>query len=138
MENILDIMEEKKAEESIRLLSDAVERATDAIIITNLEGNITFVNDSCAKICGYDKSEMIGQHISLIHYANQHDASFKSPLASLKKTGACTGEISACKKTGEVFLAILSVSIIKDESGIPMAVLVIGRDITEQKRICPA
>jgi len=138
MENILDITEQKRAEECNRLLSDAVDRATDAIIITDLEGNIAFVNDTCAKICGYDKSELIGQHISIIHYANQHDASFKSSLTSLKETGACTGEISVRRKTGEAFLTILSVSIIKDKSGKPMAILVIGRDIAEQKRICPA
>ena len=50
---------------SERLHRYMVDNSPDLIYILNLKGEFSFVNDSCTKLLGYDKSEMLGKHYSL-------------------------------------------------------------------------
>ena len=56
-----DITEKRKTEENIRLLSLAVESATDGVAVSDLEGKIVFVNRSFAKMHGYVPFEVTGK-----------------------------------------------------------------------------
>ena len=49
---------------SERLHRYMVDNSPDLIYILNLKGEFSFVNDSCTKLLGYDKSEMLGRHYS--------------------------------------------------------------------------
>lgn len=53
----------RDSEERHRIIA---ETASDAIITTNAESRILFVNSSAERIFGYDRAEMLGQHVSML------------------------------------------------------------------------
>jgi PAS domain S-box-containing protein len=50
-----------RLEETQRRLSAAVEHAADAVVITDPEGTILYVNPALERIMGYDRTELIGR-----------------------------------------------------------------------------
>src|ERR1035441_7343048 len=57
-----DITEHKAAEEKLQILSDAVEQSPVSIVITDLEGNIEYVNAKTTDITGYTFDELKGKN----------------------------------------------------------------------------
>ena len=58
-----DITEQKKEEERLKLV---VEASPNAIIMVTAEGNISLVNAQTEKLFGYQRQELIGQHMELL------------------------------------------------------------------------
>ena len=60
-----DITERKKTEEQLLVANFAMQSSISAICLADLEGRITYVNDSFLSLWGYDEAEeVIGRHIS--------------------------------------------------------------------------
>ena len=57
----VDITARKKAEESLRKLSQAVEQSPVNVIITDLDGNIEYVNPRFCQLTGYTLAEVVGE-----------------------------------------------------------------------------
>lgn len=59
---VRDVTERKKAEESLRKLSQAVEQSPVNVIITDLDGNIEYVNRRFSQLTGYTPAEVLGKN----------------------------------------------------------------------------
>ena len=128
---VQDITEHKRAEHEIRVFSNAVAGAIDAIAITDMKGIITYANPAMEEIFGYKKGQMLGKSaISL----NLNPEMANEIMSIMAKTGSWKGEIESIKKNKETFPALLSLSTVKDEKGNPIAMMGALRDITERKR----
>ncbi len=66
-------------------LVTAVENTAEAIIITDIEGNIQYVNPAFENITGYSRAEAVAQNITLLD-SGQHDPSFFQSNVGLPKT----------------------------------------------------
>ncbi|HZD59775.1 MAG TPA: PAS domain S-box protein, partial [Anaerolineae bacterium] len=130
---IEDINERKRAEERLRLFSEAVEKAPDGFQITDLNGRIIYSNKAIEKIYGFTPEEYMGRHVDEMN-ADPEYAS-KVILPSIRKTGGWTGELMVKHKNGSIFPIWLTTSMIMDDKGNPIALVGIIRDITERKRI---
>ncbi len=75
IEYSLDITERKKAEAKFRQLSRAVEQSGSSIVITNLEGEVEFVNPAFTRTVGYEPEEVIGQNPRILQ-SGQHSPEF--------------------------------------------------------------
>jgi PAS domain S-box-containing protein len=124
--------EQKKAEEKIKLFSDAIEGSIDGMVILDMEGIITYVNPATYKLLGYEKGELIGKHVTVLH-ADPEEA--EQITSTLMKTGGWSGEVLSKKKNKETFPTLLSISTVKDRKGKPIAILGINRDITKRKEV---
>ncbi len=58
---IIDITARKEAEDQLRKLSQAVEQASDSIMITDTNAVIEYVNDALLENTGYCRDELIGK-----------------------------------------------------------------------------
>ena len=128
---IRDITAQKRAEEKIKLFSSAVDSAYDGIIITDLNRNITYSNVSAQHIFGYKAEELMNLNSELLSASPETGAMISKEI---QKKGRWRGEIISVKKNGDKFPTILSISVISDEKGIPISMMGVFRDITEQKR----
>ncbi len=70
--DITDLMEEKKVH---NLLAKALKQTDDIVYITDIHGNITYVNDSTLKNYGYTKEELLGKNAK-IFASGKHEKSF--------------------------------------------------------------
>jgi two-component system sensor kinase FixL len=135
------IAEQKRAEEKLRESEEhyrnVAETATDAIITTDGEGTITFVNRAAERIFEYSSEKLLGQKLMALmpeYMRHVHQASLK--------TYATTGdrqleywdciELTGLKKGGREIPVELSVSRFTKNSQHVFTCIV--RDITERKQ----
>jgi PAS domain S-box-containing protein len=128
-----EITERKRAEERLRLLSSAIEQSSDGIAVTDLEGNLLFVNNAFATMHGYAAEELVGRHFSLFHTTEQMP-SVEAANRQMQNTGEFSGEIWHVGRGGMVFPTLMHNSLLRDEAGNVIGMIGSLIDITEQKR----
>jgi PAS domain S-box-containing protein len=129
-----DITQKKKTEENIRLLSFAVESATDGAVVVDLNGRILFVNQSHARMHGYEPYEMIGKLQNEL-YPRRYWPMLDLAIQQIFADGCWSAELEEPKKDGSTFPAQISSSLIKDPEGRPVGILGICQDISEKKEM---
>jgi PAS domain S-box-containing protein len=129
-----DITEKKKTEKNIRLLSLAVESATDGVAVTDLDGKIIFVNRALAKMYGTGSYEITGKFFKN-SFPEPYWPALDQAMQQILVDGSWTGELLSHKKDGSTFPAQISASLIKDQGGRPMGILGICQDISEKKKL---
>ncbi|MHC4662716.1 MAG: PAS domain S-box protein [Planctomycetota bacterium] len=127
---VRDITERKLAEEKMNVYVAGIENAYDGIVFCEMNGNIVYWNNASCDIFGYSPSEMKTMNISRF---NANEAEGKTLENSIRENGKFYGEITGMKKSGKLFTALLSVSIVKDDKGEPIGRMGVFQDITVQK-----
>jgi len=127
-----DITERKKMEEKIKVFSDAITGASDYFLLTDLQGNITYANESAIRAFGYTPEEFLGLNTAKLDVDPETG---KKVIQDLMAKGKWNGEVMNIRKNKEKFPSILSAFIIKDEEGNPKGMMGIIRDITERKKV---
>ncbi len=132
-----DITERKKLEEELQA-SEKQHRAllnsiSDGVYqcVPGLEGAFTYINLAGAEILGYSSpTEVIGTRVVDI-YVNSQDRN--ELIETLQKEGVCKDYTAFCKKkNGERFIYEVSCSLVRDETGKPVMIEGIFRDMTDQ------
>ena len=123
--------EERKKME--KLLSLAVEQSTEGIAISDIDGNLLFVNPAFANMHGYKPEELIGKHLLIFHTPDQTPL-VKVVNQQVRETGVFHGEIWHKHRNGTVFPAIMHNSLVRDEHSNPIGLIGTLLDITERKK----
>lgn len=131
----MDITERKQAEEARVLLAAIVETSTDAIVSTNLSGQITSWNSGAELLYGYGKDEAIGQKIALIIPGERADE-HRNLLAKVR----CGEKIMPFDtlrrhKDGRSLYVSVAISPVCDERGAVVGSAGVARDISRRKQL---
>jgi len=127
---IIDITEQKSAENSLRRLAAIVESSDDAIIGKDLDGIITSWNYGAEKIYGYTAQEAVGRSINLIVPPEKKDETVVLYNKIKKGEHIKHYETIRITKDGNRLNMSLTISPLKDGAGIIIGVSTIARDIT--------
>jgi len=128
------LLYKEKAGMELRLLSNAVGRAPVSIIITDMEGNIVYVNPKFEEITGYKAEEVIGKNPRIIK-SGKHNQDFYNTLwSTILNNKEYVGEMVNRKKNGELYWAHVSISAITDDRDNIEHFVAIQRDITPEKK----
>jgi len=130
---VRDITKRKKAEEQISILAHSLKSIYESVCISDIEGNIIFVNNSFCETFGYEYEKIIGRHFSIIVSESNPSNLRNEILPSMLKDG-WKGEITCKRKDRTEFLSYLSTSVIRNDHGTPSALIAILSDITERKK----
>ncbi len=130
----VDITEMKEAQEEIKLFKTISDKALYGSALTDLKGNIVYINKYMANIHGYRIEELIGKHLSILHTEEQLKIIEKyiSNLEEINKYAFT--EIWHKRKNGSVFPMLMSGVNINDYKGDFKYLAVSGIDITERKK----
>jgi PAS domain S-box-containing protein len=128
-----DDTERKRIEKRLRLLSSAVEQSSEGIAVSDLAGDLLFVNKAFANEHGYEPDELVGEHLSIFHAPEQMPA-VEAANEQILKNGEFSGEIWHSRRDGSVFPALMHNSLLRDETGAATAMIDTLRDITERKQ----
>lgn len=129
---ISDITDLKRAEDELARLATAVEQATEAIIITDTEGNIEYVNPAFERITGYLRDEVIGQNAPLFKSGEQDRAFYQTLWETLKSGRAWVGKFKNKKKDGSLYYEESAISPIRDSTGKIINYVAVKRDISQE------
>ncbi len=122
-----DIDRRLKAEQNILIFNKALNLTSDGINVSDADHNITFINEAGAKMFGYKRMELIGQHSS-IFYAEEDMSNFtENIIPAMEKYGYWNGLILGRKKDGTVFPVEVTLNSMMDEKGEPLVNLAIFR-----------
>jgi two-component system cell cycle sensor histidine kinase/response regulator CckA len=125
--------EEKEAREAMARLAAIVSSSSDAIIGKTLDGVVTSWNTAAERIFGYSRSEMVGQSVFKLIPEELHDTE-RSVLARLRQGEAVQlSETERIRKDGKRIWISLSVSPVRDATGVMVGAASIKRDITESR-----
>lgn len=128
-----DITASQQAEAKLQLASSVFTHAREGIMITNAEGAILDVNEAFTQITGYSRDEALGHNPSLLS-SGRHDKSYFTALwHSLTDQGHWSGEIWNRRKNGDVFVAMQTISTVRDHQGQAQHYVALFSDITSLK-----
>ncbi|HEY3130228.1 MAG TPA: PAS domain S-box protein [Acidobacteriota bacterium] len=130
--SLRDITERKLKEAESSRLASALKSVSEAVVITDMEDNILFFNDAFLRTYGYDEEELIGKNIEIVRSQNNPPAVVREILPATLKSG-WTGELLNRRKDGTEFPIHLSTSVVRDENGVPVALIGVAVDITERR-----
>jgi PAS domain S-box-containing protein len=129
-----DITNRRRDEESLARLAAIIESSEDAIFSKSLEGVIRTWNPAAARLYGYRAEEVVGQSVQVIVPPERKDelAGIMERLG--RGEGVGNLETVRVRKDGSRVEVSVSVSPVRDASGLLRGASTIARDITAQKR----
>jgi diguanylate cyclase (GGDEF)-like protein/PAS domain S-box-containing protein len=134
---IVDLEEEvgshKLTAENLNKLSQAIEQSPVSVMITDLEGNIEYVNPQLCKITGYKEAELIGKNPRILKSGHTPEIQFKNMWKAITSGKSWSGELYNKKKNGELFWENVTVAPIKNKENISTHYLAIKEDISLRK-----
>ncbi|MCK5516453.1 MAG: ABC transporter substrate-binding protein [Desulfobulbaceae bacterium] len=130
-----DVAKRKLAEEGLRKLTRAVENGPMAIIITDLQGTIEYVNPKFTHMTGFESGEAIG-HNPRIFSSGQHPQEFyKEVWKTILAGKEWHGEFLNKAKTGELQWQSALIAPIIDENKEVTHFVSIQEDVTEKNMV---
>ncbi|GAB1596972.1 PAS domain S-box protein [Lysobacter claricitrinus] len=130
---ISDITAQRRNERRLAEQARLLDLTSDAILIRDLDGRITYWNDSCARLYGYTQAEAIGRIAR-----DLLDSRFPMPLveisAALLERERWEGEVVHHRKDGEPRVIHARWVLTRDATGQPQSVMQTHTDITDRKR----
>jgi two-component system, cell cycle sensor histidine kinase and response regulator CckA len=128
---IRDVTGPRRSEEAQKRLATAVEQAAEAIVITDNQGAILYVNPAFERITGYPREEAIGQNPRLLK-SGEHDTKFYEQMWDTIQGGRVwSGQLANRRKDGRIYHEQATISPVKDASGKIVNFVAVKRDITE-------
>jgi len=132
---VTDITEQKKAEEELVRLSNAVKMSTDSIVITDMDGKIVDVNEATVEMYGADdRSELVGMDSLDIMAPEDREKALAVFEEVLEKGSRKIQRFKVVKKDGSRKTLEMSIAVMKDAEGKPIGLVAISRDVPEGKK----
>ncbi len=128
-----DITERKRAEAELRKLTQAVEQSANTVVITDLEGNIEYVNPKFVQVTGYTVEEALGQNPRILK-SGEHDESYYRNLWQTITAGReWHGEFHNKRKDGTLYWERATIAPVHDAEGRITHFIAVKENVTAQK-----
>ena len=131
---IRDVTRDHTVNERHHVLGHALEQSIDAVIVTNAQGFIEYVNPAFEKMSGYRMPELRGRTPGILKADRQAPDYYERMWKTLKNGDVFRGEIANRKKNGEIYHEDIVIEPVRDKQGVITHYVSTGRDITERKR----
>ncbi|MEL7634501.1 PAS domain S-box protein [Sporomusa sphaeroides] len=116
-----------------RLLIAGLEAAANAIVITDRDGNIVWVNSAFSVLTGYAEDQAYGRN--LMPLSGYPDESFYRQFWQQLQTAAevWRGESAHSRQDGSLYEEVMTITPVRNNQGEIVNFIAIKEDITEQK-----
>ena len=124
---------EQEIDRNVKLLSEYKKALDESALIskTDLNGNITYVNDKFIELCGFERSELMGKKHNIMRHHDMSEEYFRNLWDSLKKNNLYKGTIKNLKKNGEYFYIDTTIVKITDPNENIPQYMAISYDVTK-------
>lgn len=130
-----DTSKSKQAEDELRKKSHVIDQSPLSVVITNLNGDIEYVNPGFTKNSGYMPEEVLGKNPRLLNAGVIGITDFKELWHKLISGETWHGELLNRRKNGTLVWEDAIISPIKDSNGDNTHYVAIKNDISEQKKL---
>ncbi|XXJ18217.1 PAS domain S-box protein [Desulfovibrio caledoniensis] len=127
-----DITEIKEAQLAMSRLTAAIDQAAEMIVMTDLNGVMTYVNPAFEAVSGYSRAESVGRATSLLASGEHKDEFFANMWDTITSGKVWKGRIVNRRKDGERYTLESSIGPIRNHAGELIGFVGLGRDISQQ------
>jgi len=129
------IKKQVEAQKQIYKLSTAVEQSANTIVITDVKGDIEYVNPKFTELTGYTADEVIGKNPRVLKSGIHPKKFYKQMWQTITAGNTWKGEFCNKAKNGKRYWEQVTITPVKDESNNIINYLGIKEDITERKKV---
>jgi PAS domain S-box-containing protein len=130
---VLDDTERKRVELEMLRLSTAIEQSPDAVLITDVDGSIEYVNPAFVDLSGYTREEALGRNPRFLKSGVQGVAFYAAMWSTLKSGHCFAGEFTNRRKDGSLFQEEAVISPVRDAEGTTRSFVAIKRNVTRER-----
>jgi len=133
---VRDITLRKRSEKQLDLQSAALEAAANAIVITDFEGTIVWVNRAFTTMTGYDREEVLGKNTRLLKSGEQTESYYADLWCTVSAGKVWQGEIVNRRKDGTTYTEEMTITPVTRDVSNPANryFVAIKQDVTKRKR----
>jgi PAS domain S-box-containing protein len=135
LEKVLDQQRTCIATDQLNGIEEAVEYAADAIIVTDTDGIIEYVNPAFEAVTGYSREEAIGRNPRILKSGAQDQAYYEEMWNAILDGRVWEEEILNETKSGDRYVAHQTVAPVTDCEGTIQKFVGIQRDVTQKRRL---
>ncbi len=132
--NITDVTDEREKEKSLKFQSVLLDNIQDYITATDLEGNITYMNQIEKEKFMEKGDDITKYNVSKFGDDEKEGATQQEIIENTRKNGQWRGEVVNFTKNGKKIYLDVRTELLKNENGAPYGMVGISTDITERKK----
>jgi PAS domain S-box-containing protein len=122
-------------QQQLRLQHSALEAAANAIVITNRDGVIQWVNDAFTRLTGYGREEAIGRSPRLLKSDLQDPAFYRDLWQTVLAGSVWQGALTNKRKDGTSYQEEMTITPVRSQTGEITHFIAIKQDVTERKKL---
>jgi PAS domain S-box-containing protein len=130
-----DITERMKAVRQISTLARALEQSPLAVLITDGEGTIEYINFRFTELTGYTYEEAVGQNLRFVKSVDQSPDTFRELWETISEGEEWQGEFYNLSRDGEAYWEYLTIAPMFSPQGTITHFIAVQDDITIRKEI---
>lgn len=129
-----DATERTAAAKKLELQALVLDQISDRVIVTDLDGHISYLNSSAARDFNCPREEVIGADVDIYDKARLHGESQRAIIEKTKREGQWHGEVVNRRDNDAEIALDCRTKLVLDDQGQPLAMCGIATDITDRKR----
>ncbi|MFA6172718.1 MAG: PocR ligand-binding domain-containing protein [Kiritimatiellales bacterium] len=126
------IAERQKAEENLLRLSTVINQTVEAVVVTDVQGIIQYVNPAFEFITGHLKNEAVGKSPRILKSGRHEESFYRTLWQTISSGRTWTGQFINKRKNGTLYTEEATVSPVYDPGGNIMNYVAVKRDITNE------
>lgn len=123
------------SEENIRKYTRIIEQSPASIVITDLKGDIEYVNPRFTKLTGYSLDEAIGKNPRILKSGDMDDEEYKVLWDTISNGDIWRGVFHNKRKDGSMYWEYAHIAPVKTKSGKITHYIAVKEDITRKREI---
>jgi PAS domain S-box-containing protein len=117
---------------NLRSYEKALETMQIGVTITDLDGNILYINNADLKMHGYSRDEVIGKNVKIFAPPEEWEPMDREEIRKMKRWSRDSINV---RKDGSRFAVHLMSDVVTDEEGRIIGVVTTCEDITKRKKM---
>jgi nitrogen fixation negative regulator NifL len=127
-------LRQQRADQRARELTLAVEQSPESIVITDLAGNLSYVNKAFVDNAGWRLDEVLGRNPRLLQSGKTPASTYREMWHALTHSRVWTGEFTNLRKDGSEYVESAIVAPLRQPDGTVSHYVAVKQDITERRQ----
>ncbi len=127
---LIDMREIEASRKEINRLSKVVEQIDDSVLITDRQGQISYVNQAFSRYTGYTKKDALGKTPRILKSGKYDDEFYKTMWSTIIRGETYIGTLINKKKNGDLYYEKKTITPLKDDHGELVGFVSSGKDVT--------
>jgi hypothetical protein len=123
-----------RIEEELRVRTTVLDAAANAVVITDPDGTIQWVNPAFTALTGYTAQEIVGQNPRLLKSGKQDETVYRNLWQTISSGQVWSGELINRRKDGSLYTEEMTITPVRSADGTIARYIAIKQDVSERKR----